>query len=120
MGIVSEEDLLAVIDGGHSYLEWLVDGKRGNGIGEVLGRDVMTEDVVTITAEEPVDAAARVMLRNGVTRLPVVDDRSKVIGIVTRTDLLPFLRHDDEIRKEIAEDLISARCGSTLRPSKSA
>lgn len=107
VGIVSEENLLAAIDGGHSHLEWLIDGKRGDATGEVLARDVMTGDVVTITPEEPVDAAARVMLRNGVTRLPVVDVESKVIGIVTRTDLLrPFLREDAAIRKEIVEDLI--------------
>ncbi|MGH2709893.1 MAG: BON domain-containing protein [Actinomycetota bacterium] len=107
VGIVSEENLLASADGGHSHLEWLTDGKRGEAPGDVLALDLMTRDVVKIRADEPVDGAARVMLRNGVTRLPVVDVASKVIGIVTRTDLLrPFLREDAEIRKEIVEDVI--------------
>jgi CBS domain-containing protein len=107
IGMVSEEDLLAAIDGGKSHLEWLVDGKRGDPAGDVLAREVMTGDVVSITAEEPVDTAARVMLRNGVTRLPVVDGTARVIGIVTRTDLLrPFLRQDEAIQEEIVEDIL--------------
>ena len=42
----------------------------------------------------------------GIKRLPVVQD-DKLVGIVSRTDLVrAFVRSDDEIRREIREDLL--------------
>ena len=109
VGVVSEEDLLAALDGGHSHLEWLIDGRRGDLSGEVRARDLMSRDVVSIGPEREVDEAARVMLRNGVTRLPVLDDAGRMVGIVTRTDLLRrYLRSDEAIREEIEEGVILA------------
>jgi len=114
VGIVSEGDLLAAEDGGHHgnlILEWFIGRKRLEEIeakgDDLRARDVMMRDVVTIGPAEPIDAAARSMLTNGVKRLPVVDDEGKVVGIVSRTDVLrPYLRDDEAIRKEIVEDVI--------------
>jgi len=42
-----------------------------------------------------------------VKRLPVVDDDARVVGIVSRNDLLsPFLRPDEDIEREVKEDVI--------------
>jgi CBS domain-containing protein len=114
VGIVSEGDLLAAEDGGRHrslILEWFIGRRRLEEIeakgDDLKARDVMMRDVVTIGPDEPIDAAARTMLTNGVKRLPVVDGEGKVIGIVSRTDVLrPYLREDEAIRKEIVEDVI--------------
>ena len=107
VGVVSEEDLLKALDGGHSHLEWLIDGRRGDLSGDVSAGDLMSREVVSVAPEQQVDEAARIMLRNGITRLPVLDDAGHLVGIVTRTDLLRrYLRSDEAIRQEIAEDLI--------------
>ena len=107
VGVVSEEDLLKALDGGHSHLEWLIDGRRGDLSVEVRARDLMSRDVVSIGPEQQVDEAARIMLRNGVTRLPVLDGAGRMVGIVTRTDLLRrYLRSDEAIREEIKEGVI--------------
>ena len=109
VGVVSEEDLLKALDGGHSHLEWLIDGQRGDLSGEVRARDLMSRDVLSIHPDQEVDEAARVMLRNGVSRLPVIDDADHMVGIVTRTDLLRrYLRSDEAIREEIQYDVILA------------
>jgi len=113
-GIVSEGDLLAAEDGGHHgslILEWFIGRKRLEEIeakgDDLRARDLMTRDVVKIGPVEPIDAAARSMLTNGVKRLPVVDEEGKVMGIVSRTDVLrPYLRDDETIRREIVEDVI--------------
>jgi CBS domain-containing protein len=48
------------------------------------------------------------MDRHQVKRLPVVDETGKVIGIVSRSDLLRvFLRRDSAIREEITYDVLS-------------
>ncbi|MEN8238047.1 MAG: CBS domain-containing protein [Actinomycetota bacterium] len=50
--------------------------------------DVMTSEVKTISGDEPLKEAARVMVRSGISGLPVVDDDRKVIGIITEADFV--------------------------------
>lgn len=45
--------------------------------------EIMSRDVVTVTEDEPVDEAARKMETHSISALPVVDDKEKVIGLVT-------------------------------------
>ncbi|MFB7827488.1 CBS domain-containing protein, partial [Streptomyces hydrogenans] len=68
IGVVSESDLLA---------------RRA-----LTVRGVMSTPAVTVHAEEAAADAARLMARRGVERLPVVDEEERLVGIVTRRDLL--------------------------------
>jgi CBS-domain-containing membrane protein len=62
----------------------------------------MTTPVITIHPDAPVGAAARLMNGHRIRRLPVVDPSGKLIGIVSRRDLLSvFLRPDEEIAAEV-------------------
>jgi len=68
---------------------------------------IMTTDLTTIGPDASIAAAARLMIRRDVTHLPVLGDSGRLIGIVTRSDLLRvFLRSDESIRKEIANSLL--------------
>ncbi|WP_086830430.1 CBS domain-containing protein [Streptomyces sp. NRRL B-24572] len=92
VGVVSESDLLA-----HH---------------ELTARDLMTNPAVTVHAEETVADAARLMVRRGVERLPVVDVEDRLVGIVTRRDLLcVYLRPDAEIRHRVRADVLSDAMG---------
>jgi CBS domain-containing protein len=51
-------------------------------------RDVMTTDVVTAAAADPVDDAAVAMLRGRHSALPVVDGDHRLLGVVSEADLL--------------------------------
>ena len=51
-------------------------------------KDVMTRNVIAIAPGEPVLEAARLMLQNHISGLPVVDRDSKLVGIVTEGDFL--------------------------------
>jgi CBS domain-containing protein len=63
---------------------------------------LMTRPAITATPDHYVTEAARIMREHGVERLPVVDERDRLVGIVTRGDLLRvFLRTDEEIRREV-------------------
>ncbi len=48
----------------------------------------MTSEVKTISGDEPLKEAARVMVNAGISGLPVVDDERKVIGIITEADFV--------------------------------
>src|SRR5262245_43684353 len=51
-------------------------------------RDVMTRDPVCATTGGSVREVAELLEENEVSSLPVVDDQERLIGVVTRTDLL--------------------------------
>jgi CBS domain-containing protein len=51
-------------------------------------KDVMTPNVTCIGADEPVLKAARLMLQNHISGLPVVDKDGELVGIVTEGDFL--------------------------------
>jgi CBS domain-containing protein len=50
-------------------------------------RDIMTKDLITLPPEAPVIDALRIMSAQDFGRIPVVQD-GKILGIVTRTDIL--------------------------------
>lgn len=112
LGVVSEADLLAKVefagDGGEPYL---FEGRRHR-----VARDksaatsaggLMSGPVLTVPATASVVEAAKLLESTGVRRLPVVDGRGRLVGIVSRRDLLTvFLRPDAEIRNEIADEVL--------------
>ena len=52
--------------------------------------EVMTKKVITVRADEDVQTAIDLMEKNQVRRLPVVDAKGKVAGIVAPSDLAPL------------------------------
>jgi CBS domain-containing protein len=69
--------------------------------------DVMTADVVTLGPDADHAEAARVMRKAGIKRIPIVDDQSKLLGIVSRSDILrAFARPDADVLKEIREHVM--------------
>jgi CBS domain-containing protein len=68
---------------------------------------LMSEPPITVHADNTIVEAARTMAKNRVERLPVLDEEGRLVGIVTRRDLLQvFLRPDAEIRKEVIDEVL--------------
>lgn len=112
VGVVSESDLLLKERRGE--LESQADllhlrghrNQRAKSEG-LLASDVMTSPPLTVTTDTRLVMAARLMQERNVRRLIVVDQRGKIAGIVSRSDLLQvFLRSDEELREEIVDNLI--------------
>jgi CBS domain-containing protein len=100
VGVVSEADLL-----------------QRHGSGTDTADDLMTSPAITAHPAWSVVRAARLMRKNKIKRLPVIDDGNHVIGVVSRSDLIQlFLRRDHAIQEEILEDVLTR----TLRISPSA
>ncbi|BDG02375.1 DUF190 domain-containing protein [Anaeromyxobacter oryzae] len=76
-------DLLASLDKPevHDLLERLSQQNRTAG-------DVMTPDPVTVAVSAPLPAVAELMVRRRLKRLPVIDARGALVGMVSRVDLL--------------------------------
>jgi len=97
---VSESDLLALA-AGRQHRGHCADDQATAG-------DLMTHPAMTIGPHDLVQTAARVMHSRRLQRLPVVDPDGRLEGIVSRSDVLSvFRRGDEEIRREITQDLIA-------------
>jgi CBS domain-containing protein len=59
-----------------------------NKAASILIREIMTKKVITIGPDEDISDAAQLMDTHDIKRLPVVDDTGKMIGIVTRGDII--------------------------------
>jgi len=51
-------------------------------------KELMTLDVVTVSSDDELRDAISQMVAKGINRLPVVDKMGKVVGIITRGDIL--------------------------------
>ncbi|MFJ3508973.1 CBS domain-containing protein [Streptomyces luteogriseus] len=68
---------------------------------------LMSAPPVTAHAEDTIVEAARIMARRDVNRLPVLDEEDRLVGILTRRDLLRvFLRPDAAIRDEVTDEVL--------------
>ena len=112
LGVVSEGDILVKErgrPGTASLLDHLLE-VNGNETAKHDARDAadaMTSPAVTIRQDRAVAEAASLMLDRSVNRLPVVDKHGKLLGIVSRADLVrAFIRDDDAIEREIRDDVI--------------
>jgi CBS domain-containing protein len=114
VGVISEGDILFKERGRPEQrsapLGWLLDGGSRTDLKKATARtvgDAMTAPAVTIRPSSSATAAARLMIEQGVNRLPVVVQDGRVVGIVTRADLVrAFTRQDAEIAIEIQKDIL--------------
>lgn len=55
---------------------------------EVTAKDVMTPEPICVSTSTTIRQLARVLDENGISGAPVVDQQGRVIGVVSRTDLM--------------------------------
>jgi len=100
VGVMTETDLVALVAGryhrGHRAAEQATAG------------DLMSHPAVTVGPDDPVKTAALLMRKRRLQRLPVVNRDGELVGIVSRSDVLSvFQRGDEEIRREVTQDVIA-------------
>ncbi len=106
IGVVSEADLLTkeALDGESGVFSGILHRRDAEKARGITAGDLMTAAVVTVAPEETVTTAARLMYTRRVKRLPVTDAHGRLVGIISRADVLSvFDRTDEDIRKEVGE-----------------
>ena len=101
IGIVTARDFLPVslIHGTGSLGYWttradMILAKRhqrfipSGMMGVVLAQDIMTSSPVMVNMNTDIAEAARVMIRNRISGLPVINKKGYLVGIITKTDIL--------------------------------
>lgn len=51
-------------------------------------KDIMTMEVITATEDQTVEDAATLMMDKGISRVPIVNKSGKLLGIVTKRDIV--------------------------------
>lgn len=111
VGVMSEGDFLRKeLDRGdlmgRGLLGVLFEPRESLAEAEVVG-EVMSDNVFTIDPEASLVEAARTMTTHGVKRLPVVTRQGKLVGVISRHDIVAaFTRPDELIEDEIREDVL--------------
>ena len=113
VGVFSEADLIQAV------LPENVEPRRSvlQLVGDVIaGRprdaavkisDVMTSNVVAIEPEQSIWKAAHKLEKRGFKRLPVVDEDNRLLGIISRADIVRAMAHDDNRISDGVRDAIS-------------
>lgn len=108
VGVISESDLMWQETGANPppyimvldsviYLEnpATFEKELHKALGQLVG-DVMTKSVITIQADASLQAAAKLLHRRNIHRLIVVNNEQKVVGILTRGDIIRYMAsHQD-------------------------
>lgn len=118
IGVVSEADLLAklALEGGDGHMPGMIGGilhhQQLEKARATTAAELMSALPVTVSPDDTVEHAARLMYLRRVKRLPVTGADDHLVGIISRTDLLAVYSHpDSDIREEVTAEvkLTSAR-----------
>jgi CBS domain-containing protein len=106
IGVISESDILKILSSevpqlktstnvALSILILLESGmkmmKEMKKIGKLKVKDIMSKKVFSVRPEDTIIEAARIMSKKDVRRLPVIDENNKLVGVISRTDILKSL-----------------------------
>lgn len=95
VGVVSEKDFLRKMGAGQSgsFMQVIARCLKNKGclatpmVNRIAG-DIMTAPAITATADISIGAISALLMEKNINRLPIVDADEKLIGIVTRSDLV--------------------------------
>ena len=80
-------------------------------------KDAMTKKVITTTPNSPLSEVAEIMAKNGIKGVPVLDDKGKLAGMVTLTDVLqlhPDQRTATKVSSVMTKELVTTNPDESL------
>jgi CBS domain-containing protein len=114
VGIISEADLISMETRADPRTQATPLAPTAGSAPQIVA-EVMTRDVIVVTANCQVSKAARMMLDAGIKRVPVVRGR-RVVGIVSRRDLVKVIaRRDEDIETVVVRRLGQLGLGTDLQ-----
>jgi CBS domain-containing protein len=87
VGIVTRRGLLRTDIPALNENAWTTDVD----LKDAMVEEIMTKNPITVPASGLLPKAARVLLENKITAIPVVDDNRTMVGIITTSDIFRFI-----------------------------
>lgn len=102
VGIITEADLLTVEVGGPDPRRHVRRDPPADRPAPRTAADLMSAPVVAARVGTDVAEVAQLMLASHLTRVPVLDHEDRLVGLVSRSDLIkPLARPDEEIAADV-------------------
>jgi len=106
VGMVSEADL--ILRDESFGIRWLPDGWTKRALRRkahaATAGELMSTPAVTVGPDADLSEAAAIMRKRTIKRLPVCDDEGRLLGVVSRADLMrEFLREDTDLAFDVAD-----------------
>jgi CBS domain-containing protein len=106
VGIITQKDMI----------NFLVADKSKRGIEEIKAEEAMTKKLITATRKASIAKIAKTMATKGISSVIIVNDKSKLEGIVTKTDATAWYSTTKSTFK--VQDFMTAKT-VTVNPSQS-
>jgi len=74
---------------------------------KIKAKDIMTRDVISVKKETPIYEAVRIMRKNEVTGMPVLEDDMTLVGVLTEKDVLRLFYADEEEKKKTVSEFMT-------------
>lgn len=78
-------------------------------LSQLMMGEIMTANPVTISPEATIGEAARLMLKNQISGLPVVDNNHHLVGIITESDIFRMVVQQWDNMEEVPEPYVHYR-----------
>ncbi len=95
VGVISESDIIRVV-GSKSLLELDTLGLKK--LRDIKVREAMNKKPIAIYVKSKVSKAADLMNKYDISRLPVINERGELVGIVTKKDIIKGISKDFLVR----------------------
>lgn len=120
IGVVSASDLLARTSGDRGEIprghRLVTVHERHRKSHATTAAELMTAPAITVAQDATIADAAHQCAKSHVRCMPVLDKSGDLVGIVSRTDLLkPYLREDNEIGRELVDEVIPSQCNGRAK-----
>ena len=74
----------------------------------LLAKNIMTRKVFTVAPETSVEDIRQILLSNRISGVPVVDPNNRVVGIVSESDIVISLIHEEPQLSEKLKDIVQS------------
>lgn len=91
----------------HKFISSQISADSSESSGTFTARDVMTHGIFTVRQDTSVSEAVEVLIKRGLTALPVVDESMNLMGIVSEKDVLRLL-YDPQSDAGVVADIMTA------------
>ena len=82
IGIVTALDILKAIQEGGA------GGGEGKKLNSILAKDIMTPNPSVVKTDTPIEKVIDIIIEQEIVLVPVINDNNRIVGVVTRLDII--------------------------------
>ncbi len=112
--ILKDDALVGIVTEGDITYKVVAEGRDPR---ETLMKEIMHSKLKTVGPDEMIEKVAEILRDEGIKRLPVVNDKGKLIGIIGETDIVrispglyEIIREKTELENFGASEFVSGNC----------